>query len=301
MSMRRIVSLLVLGLALPPSTAVAQSLGTFRWQLQPYCNVVTVHVVQQGNIYTLDGTDDRCGGGNQAGSAVGIAYLPPLGLVGFGLTTVLPGGAPVHTEATITIASLSGTWRDSAGNNGTFQFNPASPAPGSPRPVSSTGLAPASITNVFIAPNAVTGDNIVNNSITSADLLDGPRSAFSSATTFTTLPASGGAPANLRSVTINAPAPGNVIVNASGFFEFGSGGFDDGRCEITTAATIYNDFAIYGSEATAATNAMLYVPLGGTRGFSVAAGATTFNLLCDRVVGTVGFWRPSLTAIYTPQ
>ena len=28
--------------------AEAQSLGTFRWQLQPYCNVITVTVVQDG-------------------------------------------------------------------------------------------------------------------------------------------------------------------------------------------------------------------------------------------------------------
>jgi hypothetical protein len=296
--MRRIVSLLVLGLALPTSTAVAQSLGTFRWQLQPYCNVLTVNVTQQGNIYILDGTDDRCGGGNQAGSAVGIAYLTPLGLVGFGVTTVLPGGAPVHTEATITIASLSGTWRDSAGNNGTFQFNPASPS-GSPRPVSTTGLAPASITNVFIAPNAVTGDNVVNNSITSADILDGARGQFTSATGFVALPAS--PPLNVGSVTVNAPAAGKVLVHATGFFDFGSAAQDAARCEITTSpTTIINNFAFYGAEA-AAGSFMLYVPFGSTRGFDVAAGTTTFNLLCDRAAGTAGVWRPHLTAIYTPQ
>lgn len=302
MSIRRIVWLLALGVALPAATAGAQSLGTFRWQLQPYCNVLTVNVTQQGSFYILDGTDDRCGGGNQSGSAVGTAYLTPLGLVGFGLTTVLPGGVPVHTEATITIASLNGTWRDSAGNVGTFVFNPASPAAGAPRPVSTTGLPPASITNVFLAPNAVTGDNVVNNSITSVDILDGPRSAFASATGLTPLPAFTSPPANLRSVSINAPAAGKVIVYASGFFEFGSTGQDDGRCEITTSATaINNNFAFYGSEASGATTAMLYVPFGSTRGFDVAAGTTTFNLLCDRVLGTVGVWRPHLTAIYTAQ
>ena len=40
------------GCGLIASTAEAQSLGTFRWQLQPFCNVVTVNVTQQGAVYT---------------------------------------------------------------------------------------------------------------------------------------------------------------------------------------------------------------------------------------------------------
>lgn len=49
-----------LGLPWLAVPATAQPLGTFRWQLQPYCNVLTLNVVQ-GGVYTLDGTDDRCG------------------------------------------------------------------------------------------------------------------------------------------------------------------------------------------------------------------------------------------------
>ena len=39
------------------AAANAQPLGSFSWQLQPFCNVLTVSVTQQGNIYTLDGYD----------------------------------------------------------------------------------------------------------------------------------------------------------------------------------------------------------------------------------------------------
>ena len=46
--------------------ADAQPLGTFRWQLQPYCNVVTVTVIQQGAVYTMDGYDDQCGAAQRA-------------------------------------------------------------------------------------------------------------------------------------------------------------------------------------------------------------------------------------------
>ncbi len=111
----------------------AQSLGTFRWQLQPYCNVITVRVTQIGSTYTLDGTDDMCGASPSA-AATGMAFVNPAGNIGFGLTLVVPPGpTPVHLNATIDIASLSGTWQDSAGNTGPFVFNPAS-ASGGPRP-----------------------------------------------------------------------------------------------------------------------------------------------------------------------
>lgn len=32
----------------------AQPIGTFRWQLQPYCNIVTLNVTQHGAVFTLD-------------------------------------------------------------------------------------------------------------------------------------------------------------------------------------------------------------------------------------------------------
>ena len=57
----RTTTLVLAALTLLPAAADAQSLGTFRWQLQPYCNVVTLAVTQVGGIYRVEGTDDRCG------------------------------------------------------------------------------------------------------------------------------------------------------------------------------------------------------------------------------------------------
>ena len=106
-------------LAMSAVSASAQPLGAFSWQLQPYCNVVTVNVVQTGPaIYTMDGWDDQCGGTTRA-PLVGTATLNPDGSVGFGLNiTTTPGGVPVTVDATISIVGLSGSWRDSAGHNG---------------------------------------------------------------------------------------------------------------------------------------------------------------------------------------
>jgi hypothetical protein len=43
-----------LTLILATSSAAAQPLGVFRWQLQPYCNVVTLAVTQNGAPILMD-------------------------------------------------------------------------------------------------------------------------------------------------------------------------------------------------------------------------------------------------------
>ncbi|MGD9902133.1 MAG: hypothetical protein AB7U83_01590, partial [Vicinamibacterales bacterium] len=119
--------------------AAAQPLGTFRWQVRPFCNVVTVAVTQNGAIYRLEGTDDQCGNGADAASVTGTAFPNPDGTIGFGFTVVTtPGGRPLHVDAEITTATFSGTWRDSAGATGTFILTPGAGNGGSPRPLPSS-------------------------------------------------------------------------------------------------------------------------------------------------------------------
>lgn len=123
------------------SMAEAQAIGTFRWQLQPYCNVVTLTLTQNGSIYTLDGTDDQCGAGT-LGSASGTAFFNPDGSIGLGVNIVAsPGGAPGHVLATVTLPSGSGTWRDSAGNTGTFMMTAGAGSGGAVRPLGGIGAA----------------------------------------------------------------------------------------------------------------------------------------------------------------
>ncbi len=134
--------LVTLGCILIAVPALAQPLGTFRWQFGPYCNVVTLNVVQAGAVFTLDGFDDQCGAG-QAASASGTAFQNPDGSIGIGLSLVLaPGGAPSHVDVTLQLATLGGTWRDSAGATGTFVFTPGAGSGGPPRPTTgSVGAA----------------------------------------------------------------------------------------------------------------------------------------------------------------
>lgn len=144
-----------------PTTADAQPLGTFRWQLAPYCNVITVVVTRAGDLYRLDGYDNQCGGGANRAPALGLAVVNPGGGVGMGLTIVTsPGGAPVHLEAQLNLATLNGSWHDSLGEAGLFVFTASATAPGAPRPIVAGRVPDGAVTTPKLADGAVTGVKI---------------------------------------------------------------------------------------------------------------------------------------------
>jgi hypothetical protein len=152
---RLVIPMVVMAAALAPR-AEAQSLGTFTWQLQPFCNVVSLSVTQEGALYTAQGFDDQCGAPQRA-PLVGTLVPNPDGSIGFGLHVVtVPGGRGVQVDARISVASLSGSWSDSAGNSGAFAFGARTG--GNPRPLPAVAggpIAPGSITGALLAPGAV--------------------------------------------------------------------------------------------------------------------------------------------------
>jgi len=162
---QRITGALALLAGIGAAEARAQVVGQFRWQLQPYCNVLTVTVTSAGAAFTLDGTDDQCGGLPPT-STYGTAHVNPDGSIGIGLTTVLAVPVRVvHTTALINLASLGGAWRDTAGNAGTFVFTPGSPAAGPARPVPPGGLATGSVGGQALAAGAVTAAKIAADAV----------------------------------------------------------------------------------------------------------------------------------------
>lgn len=162
--------LALLGHAAPGMRVQAQTLGTFQWQLQPFCNVLTLSVTQDGAVYTLDGTDDQCGAAQRAG-VVGTAFQNPDGSLGFSLSSLTaPGAAPVVLHAQVSLATVSGTWTDSAGNGGAFTFT-QSPSPGgTPRPIPLNGIRAGSITAGQLAPGAIGAAQIAPGAITAAQI-----------------------------------------------------------------------------------------------------------------------------------
>ena len=128
----------VVALVLVPwGPALAQGLGTFRWQLAPHCNVITVDVERRGSHYELAGYDDRCGLGQPA-TLHGVAVQLNAHIVTMGVAITAPDGSPSGLSATIFVSSLSGGWSDEFGNSGDAQFNPVLPASGTPRTPTAT-------------------------------------------------------------------------------------------------------------------------------------------------------------------
>jgi hypothetical protein len=332
---RRTLLAFVVGLIWSSAPAAAQPIGTFRWQLQPFCNVLTLVVTQQNGVYTLSGTDDRCGIEGQFGSATGVVFLNPNGTVGLGLSTVLPGGTAVHLDATVSVASLGGTWRDSAGNSGMFVFTPGPSIGGPLRPVAWGGVAPGSITaahfangavgasaitanaiasrNVIdgsltgadlangaigapqLAANAVTGANVVDGSLTGADINSALQVVSAESATVALQPAQHGIVVALP--PFNAPAGGRVVVQANGAFNFTGQASVLVFCSITTGTTASTPFSVVAQEGSGLAGPR-FVPFAGMRSFAVAAGSsTTFRLVCSPS-DVISVWQPALTAFF---
>lgn len=146
--------LVALCVVLYATTASAQVFGTLSWQMQPYCNVVTMTLTVAPTGFALEGYDNQCGAATR-GSATGHVVLNPNGSAGVNFTIVTsPGGQGVHVSGIVNVGTGSGTWTDSVGNNGTFALGGAvSGLPARPQPAS--GLAPASVVATDVAPGAI--------------------------------------------------------------------------------------------------------------------------------------------------
>lgn len=256
---------------LTASTAGAQVLGTYSWQLQPFCNNLTLTLTQQGAIYTVDGFDDQCGAPQRA-PLVGLATANPDGTIGFGLHIIsVPGGRPVDVEARMSLTTLGGPWSDSAGNAGTFAFSARTV--GQPRPTPPLSTSKLVSSGLTTAPLALPKDtNVV-----------------------------------VRTVTLAIPAAGQVMANASGLFGLtvGSGFTQLGWCSISTGAAVETAHYMY-TKTTDATS-MANVPFAGSRVYPVTPGPFTLNLVClaSNTIGYPGFeitiQTAQLTALFVPS
>lgn len=124
-----------------PAVAGAQVFGTFTWQMQPYCNRVTLTLTGTPGGFVAAGTDDLCGAPRKAG-ATGFVAFNPDGTVGLTLAIVAPGGAiTTNVSATVDPVNGQGAWADSAGSSGAFALGGSTGG----RPVRPTATLPIDI------------------------------------------------------------------------------------------------------------------------------------------------------------
>src|SRR6478735_487684 len=86
--------------AVAAATAVparAQGVGPLKWQLQPYCNVVTFTATPEAAGFRLAGVDDGCG--TTASPAEGRATINADGSVTLAFVVIAADGTPIHTSS----------------------------------------------------------------------------------------------------------------------------------------------------------------------------------------------------------
>ncbi|MGE0812964.1 MAG: hypothetical protein AB7O28_12525 [Vicinamibacterales bacterium] len=110
-----------LGVTVGIPAASAQVFGTFRWQMQPYCNSVTLTFSIVAGTFAVHGTDDQCGAPTPA-PAAGLASFNADGSVSVALTIIKAGADALHMAAVVSPATGQGTWTDDLGQRGAFVF-----------------------------------------------------------------------------------------------------------------------------------------------------------------------------------
>lgn len=161
---------LALTLALPP-TARAQAVvvGTFHWQMQPFCSTLSLTVIQEAGLYRLQGTE-TCAQDTSPRSVHGSAALDGQGRVLLTIDTPILQYSLEGTTiyAYLDLATLAGSWRDDGGRSG-----PLTPVAG---PVAGTNPR-GSTGNAFL--HVVNAQNRTNNiTCFSHPLTDGRSSAW---------------------------------------------------------------------------------------------------------------------------
>lgn len=131
----RIAALVGVVLGATNAPVQAQTLGTFTFHLQPYCNVLTLTVSVDGPLVgRVIGFDDACGAPVHT-AVSGSATLNADNTIGLSLFSVTADGRASHITIVVTPDVFSGPWRDNDNQSGVFAFGAPSPQGGAPRPI----------------------------------------------------------------------------------------------------------------------------------------------------------------------
>lgn len=177
--------------------------------------------------------------------------------------------------------------------------------------VGSAQIKDHAIRSIDIRNGQVSSADLKNNDIRSADIRNGSVSAADLA--------AGAQPAGVayadgdqafsldssaltvREVTLVAPAAGQAIVTASGFFDLSSEAFDRVSCTITDGAVAVDSAHTFAADDEGIDIATQFIPFSSTRTFEIGnAGPVTFRLVCLEDTGVVVIGDSAVTALYVP-
>ncbi len=130
------------------------------------------------------------------------------------------------------------------------------------------------------------------------DLVTRPVAGFSGGNQALTL---SGSVQTLRSVTLTVPSSGKVIVNASCAVNFTSSARDTIQASITTGTSVESSHLVVATDFGDTATSSSAGHMGGTRGFSVAAGTRTFRFVAQTFSGTSEVYDSEITAVFIPD
>ena len=104
----------------------------------------------------------------------------------------------------------------------------------------------------------------------------------------------------LRSVSLDAPSAGVVIVNASGDAWFRGSDYDLIRCSITTGSNLDFNYMTLSGDFGSTRTTFDYAAFALTRGFNVSAGSDTYRLVCDLYSGSAYIEDTNINALFIP-
>ena len=167
--------------------------------------------------------------------------------------------------------------------------------------VKTSDIANGTVNSADVRDNSIKGVDLRNGTVTAADLAAATQPAgvnFAEGSDGVTL---GTTDQSMRSVVLDAPAAGHVIVTANASVLLNSDGHDLVSCSITDGAIALDPFDYVSLDDFGAEAMKAYTPLSVTNTFAVPAGPPTFHLVCLKATGAVSVEQPSITALYVPE
>jgi hypothetical protein len=114
----------------------AQTLGTYRLNISPFCNVISLTITQLEAGLSATGSDDNCGleeASPVTGSFSSAGMGPGPAVKGILISEGSDRSSTVSTTVRIFLGDFDGDWVDEAGNQGFIIFNPTTAPSGQPR------------------------------------------------------------------------------------------------------------------------------------------------------------------------
>jgi hypothetical protein len=220
------------------------------------------------------------------------------GTVALGFAVALPSGRMSHLSATVSLATVSGTWTDSDARTGPFFFTVSStgggarPEPAAAVSITTSQFSPAIYAGTGAATTVARSDHDHDSRYYTRAEIDARRPKVGFANSAALLDITNATV--VGQVDMVAPVAGTIV--AHGVTTIIDGTATEYSCSVSTTGLWEIEYAQFVNLATA--EAVIAV----TRHFAVPAGTHGVTLVCDSTGGGSGSaLRPKLSVTFIPS